>query len=59
MFCRILVSVDEDLVSLDIPRWAASAHGERRVGAGEALDSITQYLGMQLWLGGCHATPAH
>lgn len=21
MFCRILIAVDEDLVSLDIPRW--------------------------------------
>jgi hypothetical protein len=23
MFCRILVSVDEDLVTLDIPRWGS------------------------------------
>jgi hypothetical protein len=25
MFCRILLSVDEDIVSLDIPRWVPTA----------------------------------
>jgi hypothetical protein len=28
MWCRILVSVDEDLVSLDIPRWVGGWVGE-------------------------------
>ncbi len=29
MFCRILVSVDEDLVSLDIPRYERKGQGGR------------------------------
>jgi exportin-T len=25
MFCRVLISIDEDIISLEIPRWAPAA----------------------------------